>query len=228
MNTLILSQNKRLVIAGLLAFLFLLASQISVQAYEFVGGFNRSVPTIGGNEILVIGRTGAQDTSLNIGRMPTVVTGAASNTPSVLTLNGEATNMGVASSAYVRFNWGYVSGAYDHNTDLQTINGIGTFLANINTFLPQTIYYRTEVIVGAVSSYSAEQSYTPTGSQANGFGLATTIPILALFIILMFIVGLTISEDLSIPIMVVMVIVISLGLAFLQAIQSGIISSFGG
>jgi len=90
--------------------------------------------------------------------MPTVVTGAISNItiePNAATLSGNLTDMGVASDAYVYFEWGTL--AYENSTPEQSVSGVGGFSANIAGFLQDTtLHARAVVRVGGVYSYGSD------------------------------------------------------------------------
>ena len=159
--------------------------------------------------------------------MPSVTTGTASYSGAVLTLNGNITNMRAATSAYVRFNWGYDPGALTHSTVLQTINAITAFSDTI-TPLPQTIYYQAEVIVGAVSNYGSTEGYTLSGMNPSSFSLAQVLPIIAIMLILIFVIGLSVTSSVELSVIITIAIAIVLGLSFLGAVNAGIITAFGG
>ena len=91
------------------------------------------------------------------------------------TLQGNLTNMGVASSANVRFEWGY-STAYGNNTAWQ-VGGVAVFTATINNYNPsETVHYRFISINGAVVSSGGNQFFQVT--QTPGWSIIILLPII--------------------------------------------------
>lgn len=105
--------------------------------------------------------------------MPTVSTTTNTITQTTATLRGNVTNMGVASSAYVRVSYG-TTPALGSTTALQTVAGTGTFSADITPpTTSTTLYYRADVIVGAVTVSGA--IVTASIPAATGGSLLSTI-----------------------------------------------------
>lgn len=180
MRTLALQNNKKLILAGLIALVFLLLTQLSVQAYNYNGGWAR-VKTVGssGNAWLTIGQS-TSDSDLNVGmielsEMPTVVTGLVVSSGQQLIVNGSISNMRVASSAYVRFNYSYNDLSYSNVTPWQTISSIGSFNDSIPNNSGQTVHVRAEVMVGSVSTYGSDSSLVGRASGVSGVAWVTAI-----------------------------------------------------
>ena len=105
--------------------------------------------------------------------MPTVSTEDATDVKNVAAtnyadLNADLTNMGVASGAYVYFEWGTTNG-YGTDTGSVVQNSIGTFLKEISGFDPDdTYHFRAVALVGAVKSYGGEMTFIIEGSPGGG------------------------------------------------------------
>ena len=115
--------------------------------------------------------------------MPTVTTGVATdvvmNGGTHATLNANTSSMGVASSFYAYYQWGY-STAYGYSTPVQTITGVGNIPATISGYNPtNTVYYRIVYSVGGLTIYGADQSTNqrPTGSSYQGFQIISLVPV---------------------------------------------------
>ncbi len=196
MAALILQKNK-LLLAGVLAFLFLLGSQISVQAYDFLGGWS-PVRTVGDGVgyWLTVGQTGV-DSDVNIGEMPSVTTGVATQFGTQATLNGNISNMGVASSVYRYFEWGYDL-TYPNSTAQGTSIATGAFSDAITFDTLKVVHYRAVTQVGAVKVYGADAT-VEAGDVAQGGNLLNQIlPVIvaAAIIISIVVVGLKGAGDL--------------------------------
>ncbi len=127
-------KTNRLFLAGLLAFVLLFATQVSIVAYEFDGGWN-PVKTIGGYEILTIGNP-AYDTSLNIGAQPIISTNPVTVTSdewqTSATLSGNLADLGVMANVYTHFDYG--GSSYGYSTSEVTKNSAGTVTDTISDF----------------------------------------------------------------------------------------------
>ncbi len=163
MNILILKRNN-LLLSGLLALLFLIATQMSVYAWDFGGGWT-PVKTVGDIQSWFTVGDSTVDADVNVGEMSTVVTGTAIPTSTLVTLNGNLTSMGVASGAYVRFEYGTTPSMGSFTTQ-QTQAGIGAFTDTVPTPGSDVrLYYRSVTTVGAVSAYGAtKQTNIPSGT----------------------------------------------------------------
>lgn len=103
---------------------------------------------------------------------PTVTTAAASSVTftdtSRATLNGNVSNMGSATSTYIRFRWGYAPGALNTATAYQTVSGAGAVTATISGYTPTaTVYYQTESTTGGVSTLGSVVTFSISGSGAS-------------------------------------------------------------
>jgi hypothetical protein len=96
--------------------------------------------------------------------MPTVTTsGVTGLAPGVFTMNGNITNMGVASSCYVSYDYGIT--AYDRETVNITKLAIGPFSEAITSWVDQQpVYYRAVAKVGSVEVYGAQVSFNSLAS----------------------------------------------------------------
>lgn len=121
--------------------------------------------------------------------MPTVATSTNTVTPPTVTLRGNVTTMGVASSAYVRISYG-TTPALGSITPAQIIAGTGIFFAIVPAPTTSTIlYYRADVIVGATTVSGAVSSASIPA--ATGGHLLNTILLVILAAVI--IVGVTIT-----------------------------------
>jgi hypothetical protein len=103
-------------------------------------------------------------------------------------LRGEITNMGVATSCYVYFNWGYSSGTMTHKTADQTVVGAGVFtydMHNTNFISDQPIYFEAVVRVGAVLDDGADLNFDGPINFNNFPGLQPILLIIPLLVVVM-------------------------------------------
>jgi hypothetical protein len=98
------------------------------------------------------------------GDPPAVTTdGYASLGPTTVTLNGNLTDKGSASTVNVRFEYGTTAGGpYPGSTADQPKTNTGTFSANVINLTPNTTYYYRAVAVGDGTVYGIERSFTTT------------------------------------------------------------------
>jgi hypothetical protein len=94
--------------------------------------------------------------------MPTCSTVAATdiNTNSPV-LHGTINTMGVASSVYAYFQWGYTP-AYGNTTAATTFSATGSHSAVIAPDLTQDVYFRMVTEVDGVYAYGAQMTFDPT------------------------------------------------------------------
>ena len=92
---------------------------------------------------------------------PTVTTSAVSNVAvSSVTLNGNLTYLGTATSVSVSFQWGTSSGSYlDNETAAQTMTNTGTFSCDLTGLSSVATYYFRAKAVGDGTTYGSEVSF---------------------------------------------------------------------
>lgn len=183
--TLRTNPNRQLMLSGILAFVILALTQISVMAYDFGGGWSsiQLVGQAGVNSWQIVGNS-LVDSDLNAGQMPSVSTGAVTASGSNILVNGSITNMGVASSAYVRFNYSYNDLSYGSSTAWQTISGLGSFTDSIPNQSGKTTNVRTEVMVGTVSAYGSNQQLVGISAGVGRVAWVTSVLLGAIVIVL--------------------------------------------
>ncbi|GEM_PF-4524027 len=128
---------------------------------------------------------GADDTV--VFTMPTVVTNAESDAMSdpypQCQFNGTISDMGVATDAYVYFQ--YRKDGHTTDTTNDIILAPGTFDTILSRFNPQVDAYRAVVQIGAVANYGA---WEPLSLMPNWYGIYTIAPTV-IFILLLFSTG---------------------------------------
>ena len=161
--------------------------------------------------------------------MPTVTTGGSSQNGLVTTLTGTVTNMGVATSTYGSFQWGYDTNYGNTSTQI-AVNGVGDFTRTITNYDPsKIIYYRAVATNTPTEAYGSAQTFYATGSIPNAFRLANILPIIFLAIIIMMLVGaLIITEGLTMPLLIALALTILVGVAGLGSIQAALTALWGG
>ena len=162
--------------------------------------------------------------------MPTATTSATVTQAGFqATLNGNITNMGVASSTYASFEWGYDL-TYGHTTANTTMLGIGAFSNNIVGYDPsKTIHFRALATNGATTVTGADQTFVPSGTivVANNFQSAI-LPIVFAILGLIFLMALFAkSENLAVT-LVAAAVLIYMYIAFLTGIQANLNALWGG
>lgn len=165
MNTLTLQKN-RLLLAGIVAFAFLILTQISVMAYHDNGVFS-TARSIGGYDRLTIGNQNV-DSSLNIGTTPMVSTGTPTHSGATATLNGGTTSMGVATSTYRYFEW-YQDSDPVQSTPQSSTLVIGTYSDTVTFDTLKPLNVRAVTQVGTVKSYGAWETLTPSNAVGGNF-----------------------------------------------------------
>lgn len=162
MKTLIIQKNRNLVLAGILAFVFLLFAQITALAYDYGGSWSsiQLVGEAGINSWQLVGDS-LVDSDINVGEMPTVVTGtSAVSSGSQITFNGNVSNSGVATS-YYRFIEYWGQDGVHYTTPETTGTTTGTFSASVEGVSTiGWVNYRAGVRVGTVYSYGATLTTT--------------------------------------------------------------------
>ncbi len=155
--------------------------------------------------------------------MPTVATNSATNVGmdsngTYATLNGNISSMGVASGAYVRFQYG-LTNSYDSATGWQTASG-GAFSAAVTHLQPDIAYhYRAVVKVGSVESNGGDRalSITPSATYSVSNGLLPVI------LVLVAIVGiLRLASGKGISGIIVAVVIIFMVMALLVAMNGSL------
>jgi hypothetical protein len=105
--------------------------------------------------------------SFALGILPSVITDNASNvTPTSVTLSGNLTSLGTASSANVSFEYGLTT-TYGSNTTSQEMTGAGVFTDNITGLTPGTPYHFRAKAEGDGTAYGSDMTFT-TGSDGGG------------------------------------------------------------
>ena len=105
---------------------------------------------------------------------PPAASSAATNVTTAR-LDGNLTDLGVAGTAHVSFEWGTTRGGpYPNETTPQEMNAPGSFHFDLSGLTPgQTYYYRSKVVGGGIS-YGPELSFhaePPSGgSNSSSFG----------------------------------------------------------
>jgi len=160
--------------------------------------------------------------------MPSVTTGSASQSGFTATLAGNITAMGVATSTYAGFEWGYDL-AYGHTATLQTALAIGNYTATISGYNPTlTIYYRSYVTNGAVTVYGGGGSFIPEGTLPATSNVTNLFPLLfgvaGIFIVLRKMA----QEGATLQSIIVILIIIAITVAAVGSIQSGVNGIWGG
>ncbi len=174
---------------GLMA---ILLSQMSVQAFEGLGGYLSE---------FLIARSGVADSSLviepaegsngiiDIGMGPVVVTLPASgvnmNGGTTATLRGNLSSLNGFSNADIHFEWGYNT-SYGNTTTTQTLNAIGDFSSTIAGFSnTQAVYYRA-VATADGTNYGASQQFGPVQSNPFRFAILLAVGLGLVVLIAMF------------------------------------------
>lgn len=99
--------------------------------------------------------------------MPTVTTVSSSVVGTSITLQGNVSSAGVASSSYVRFQYG-TTPSLGSITAVQTQAGTGAFTATVPApSSDTTLYYRSVVTNGAVSAYGATRTLSSPSGTGN-------------------------------------------------------------
>ena len=163
--------------------------------------------------------------------MPGIATAAATNTgTSTPTLNGAVTAMGVATDCYVRFQWGYTSGALDHNTAYQVVGAAGPVeqaLAGVDP--TKQVYYQAQVRVGTTIDTSAETSFVPAGTWENQTqAIVNLMPLIFVALAIGMFVMAFMVEGMTIPGIVMAAIFLVMAIAGIGAIDGAVKSIFGG
>lgn len=134
------------------------------------------------NATNVDGSGNGDDASFTL-TLPTIATLAATNVHmdaggTSAILRGSVSNMGVATSATVHFEWGYTT-AYGTTVGSQTASGTGTYTYTLTGFDPaKTVYYRFVSTNGAVVTNGAAK--TVTEAAETGYTLLRLIPLLVI------------------------------------------------
>ncbi len=137
------------------------------------------------------------------------------------TLKGTISDMQTASTAYVRFDWGF-STAYGEMTDWQTVSSTGDFTHSLTELLQDTPYhYRMAVRNGTVISYSSDVVFVPLAyTEANSIA-NVVLPIIfavgLVFYLLKFVVKSDRVSDNKVMVFVIIVVVVLAGLALLSS-----------
>lgn len=162
-------QKARLPLPALVVFLILLFMQGYLVFASEIGGTNGLGETLimspVGQSIFVIGMSGVADSNLEIVTMPTPQTNAVSDrryadVQSYATLNGQVTAMGVASSTYAFFDWGYDPAALTNTETMGAMVAIGSQSKETEVDSGETVYYRFRVRNGAVDASGSTVSFT--------------------------------------------------------------------
>lgn len=101
---------------------------------------------------------------------PSVYTSAATTVTFVSAwLNGSLSNLGMATTVHVSFEYGTVSESYNSETTLQAYTSTGVFLAYISALPGTTYYYRAKALAAGIGTfYGDEMTFTtetvPPGS----------------------------------------------------------------
>jgi hypothetical protein len=136
--------------------------------------------------------------------------------------------MGVASSTYVRFQWGYTAGANTNSTAWQTKTDATAFSQQIAADPSQRVYYRVQVKNGATTVSFAETSYYATNSAAQTQGIANLFPLIFLAAaIAMFAIAM-ITETFTVGGLVIAVIFLIMSIMGVQTIQAALSGLWGG
>jgi hypothetical protein len=217
MNTLVLKQNK-LLMAGILAFAVLMLTQISVQAWDYGGGWSsiQNVGTVGINSWQIVGNA-LVDSDLNAGQMPSVITGAATGigTPggiSTATLHGSVPVFGVdlADATFAGFRY-WTDPATILTAPETAVTGAGTYSATITNYdRTQIVNYQSYTRTNGLYVYGAIQTF----AEASQSGFSLLHALLTLIIaagVLVWVVrnGVTVSSLLAILIGIIAIFIVN-------------------
>ena len=160
--------------------------------------------------------------------MPSVATAAATISGANITLHGNVTNMGVATSLYVRFQWGYTPAANTYTTAAQTKTDATAFSQTIAADPSQRVYYRAMMTVGVANGLTNITSFYATNSAAQTQGIANLFPLIFLAAaIAMFGVAMT-TESFTIGGLVLAVIFLIFSVTGVQTIIAALAGLWGG
>lgn len=119
---------------------------------------------------------------------PTTTTTTATNSGSTVTLNGNITSMGNASSVYAYFEYGLTT-AYGSSTTPVAKTATGTYGATItHPDYPKNIYYRSVVTVGTATFYGSAMTLTPA-TAAKEFNLDKILSVIPILIFSLVVIG---------------------------------------
>jgi hypothetical protein len=166
-------------------------SQTALVELNATGTYSAAIPNnltpgatyhFRGNATNVDGSGNGADANFTL-TLPTIVTLAPTNvymdaSGTSATLRGQVTNMGVATTSTVYFQWGYGT-SYGNTVGTQTASGTGTYTYTLTGFNPSNpVYYRFLSANGAVITYGAAKTTSAAATTEQGYTILRLIPLL--------------------------------------------------
>jgi hypothetical protein len=171
--------------------------------------------------------------------MPTPVTSAATSVSmdaggTKATLNGSISAMGVASSAYAWFEWGYDT-SYGHTVASTTVTGAASITYDLTHYSPDdVVHYRTAVRCGGTTSYGSDVTFQlgsgTSGAITPAYSImhnAYTIIFLALLILGLLLYATSSFGDnkiTAIEVLIIAATIIIFGIYLFETLQAAIIA----